>query len=631
MTTQLLSYKPDPSKAAPPDPHCVLAPYMSRLTEENERYTVWEQNRIKEFLAAQPDPRERDSETTQNEIKMSLRRYSQRIKTILAATSRLDVVNDEHRANLACVLAEAVYKTKIFACRIMDINQFPTEILSQILETAAMTPPTKIMTARFTLTWVCRRWRPIIIANQCLWAALNINDVRALKHPSLPASSPASKMPPFSRTSEILERAGSYPLQIRICDPPTQQTDPGPGGIPLSAAVPRSYMSEVIEELMDIILPRLDRLAQFIVVVKELEPILTLLERLHRAPQTPILLERFELHRTGSLQHYGDGNSPWSRFQHAFALCDGRLTSLKVLTLNGLHVDWTATPLPDLRLLDVRRIKPERAPALPDLRYILSNAPLLHTLLLHSLELTSFDPMVLINSEPYHLPRLRSLALGGITLNQALCVLQSVNASGLIELSIRCNSHPAASSLSTPIFDALIGKFPNVRILHLANFLNAPSPLNQATATIGRWLASMPLVEMLRAESVAVPFLSNFLLADGRFCMDPSSPTTVAEREAIEAAHPHPQWVLPRLTCILAGEVDLNALVMLLQRRRAIGHPIKRVYVTCQWIERPEISNAHREVMLTLTDVKYIKSTGYKMREEELVWEGVNEADARIR
>ncbi|KAI0035202.1 hypothetical protein K488DRAFT_83285 [Vararia minispora EC-137] len=610
MTTQLLNYKPDPTKAAPPDPHHVLAPYMNPLTLEHARYTVWEQDRIKEFLVAQPDPHERDSETTKNELKTGLRQYSRRIKLILAGASRLDTVNDKHRANLGCILAEAVYKTKIFACRIMDINQFPTEILNQVLDVAVRTGP-HIMEARFPLTWVCRRWRSIIIANQSLWGVLQIND-----------------MPPFSRTSEILERAGLCPLEIRILDPFTEWKDLGPSGLP-PPVVPGGYTSEVIEEVMDLLLPRLDRLIHLVVVLKELTSALTLLDRFHRAPQIPTLLERFEIHRTGAIQHYE--SLLWSKFQHAFTFCNGRLSSLKVLILNGVHIDWTGTPLPELRHFDVRRIEPQHAPGLPDLRYILRNAPLLHTLLLNSLELTSYDPTALVNFQAYRLPCLRSLALGGLTLDQALCVLQSIDAPGVIELNIRSHPQRIAGSQSMPIFNALIGKFPNVRILQLTDFLSAPSPLDQATATLGRWLASMPFIEVLRAEAIATPFLSHFPMADSRFCVGPSYPTTAAEQAAINIEAANPQWVLPRLRCILISEVDLGALFTLLQWRIEIGHPIKRLYVPGEWFNGEGINDAQRTAIRTVTDVQGINGIGLNSPEENVIWGEVSKADLHSR
>jgi len=156
--------------------------------------------------------------------------------------------------------------------------------------------------------------------------------------------------PPFERSLAWFHRAAVAPLDIRINDQEKYH-----------------YNDKDMEALLTKLFTKISNIRILIVVVKDWEPILVVLDKLRSASRSgiPLVIERFELHRTGSPYiQLGEGFQP-SSFLLPIALFGGvQAPLLRYLSLNGVHVDWRCSPLANLTTIDIRRIPLERSPGI---------------------------------------------------------------------------------------------------------------------------------------------------------------------------------------------------------------------------------------------------------------------------
>jgi hypothetical protein len=422
-----------------------------------------------------------------------------------------------------------------------------------------------------------------------------------------------------------MERAGSAHLQLRIIEPAKSKV----------TGETRSLTSKAMTQLMQKVLPKLEQVSSLVIVLKSSSPILTLLDLLHRAPSLPRVLERLEIHHPGEL--YVTNNAPrvtWDGFEHGFTLCNGRLPLLRVLTLNGIHATWRATSIQNLTSLDLRHIYPTFAPTVDDLRNIFQQSPALDTLHIFSVKnAPSTAGAVLF--KPIDLSKLRVFAFGGFPLGLCVDLLRSILAPGVVDLGV--HSHASWARECAPVFDALASMFPEVRILRFANFSERPSPLADVTRAMARWLASMPRVEILRFTKPESHFFDFFLTDIRYFLGDGSTPLT---HEVVQAAHPDPLWVLPRLAYLLVNQVKMDDLRLFVERRAFVGHPLKQLYVRSDWFYadqldehlRSRIEHANsvnedaRTAILSKVDVALLDPADLaygRVDEEARIWKGV--------
>ncbi|KAJ7659329.1 hypothetical protein DFH06DRAFT_1472691 [Mycena polygramma] len=88
-------------------------------------------------------------------------------------------------------------------------NELVTEIFTHFLPVYPLCPPSTGRLSPTSLTHVCRAWRDIALANPALWRAVSLAETRVLSDP-------------VGHTCNILGKAGSYPLPIRMHKHPDQ-------------------------------------------------------------------------------------------------------------------------------------------------------------------------------------------------------------------------------------------------------------------------------------------------------------------------------------------------------------------------------------------------------------------------
>lgn len=185
---------------------------------------------------------------------------------------------------------------------------------------------------------VCRHWRDVATGTPSLWTALKF-----------------SLGSPLDKARAYLERSKALPLEIVIdCSAPEgwepeedsedAAEDSHPEGlVPNVKKPPRAplpFLSiDALNEILDLIIPHVDRWYGFEMQASLYESLYIVLSRLTTAAAAPIL-ESLRFYHYEDSEEF-DAFQP-VQFRTPFLLFGGDVPNLKNLALWGVHIDWDA-------------------------------------------------------------------------------------------------------------------------------------------------------------------------------------------------------------------------------------------------------------------------------------------------
>jgi len=430
----------------------------------------------------------------------------------------------------ALFMARLDYRVRF--SRIFRINNLPPEVLTNIFRYViwSATSPDYGVRWRLWLTWVCRHWRAMALADPMLWNAIWFKD-----------------LPNLERSLTWLERSADAPLDIRIND--TKE---------LLISLPTLH--NLLERLFD----KISNIRIFIIILQEWDPILVVLDafRVVQEKSPPMILERFEMHRSGSPYiQIGAGYEP-SHFRKPIPLFGGAtVPSFNYLSLSGAHIDWTTSVLMNLTTLDIRRIPLDRAPTLSQFRALLSGSPALRKLFLDGAG-PGWSDTTARGLKPVHIPSLRVLVLGDFSLHYATYVCAQIFAPNVLDLTLMNFVGEDYSRL----YDLLRSNMPLIRILTLYNIDFVPGP--RASISIIKWLQSMPLLTYFRIGNIRTQFLELFLY------------NFKTMRSLAQAQGPSGYIPCPKLAFLEFEAVQTDVIARWARIRRQLGSPLRKIYLS---------------------------------------------------
>jgi hypothetical protein len=521
---------------------------------------------IRDVLSRQPEPRA-GYQIRWQEIRMQSR----------ILLDQLDILQGE-RMRIAPVIHPAVESSMVslrvkldtIYWRIFRVNHLPPEILANIFRFVAWSSSSKTdlgVKHRLWITWVCRHWRSVAIADFTLWNAIWFRD-----------------FPPYDQAFTWFERAGTAPLDLRIAERDESWASPdGNSAVKITA--------EEMEYLFDRLLTKLSQIRILVAVVDTWPPALVILHKLQEAGYAGrrLGIERFELHRAGNPYVWiGPGYEP--DFHRAPIKLFGHATarSLSWVTLNGIHIDWSTLPISNLTTLDLRRMALDVSPSLHRFRDILRSCPNLHKLALDGAG-PSWQPSDVVAFDPIPLLRLRILVLGDFSLQYALYVLAQIYPPYVRDLTLlNMNGEDY-----TPLLVVMTSYFKDIRVLTLYTFEVDDSPSNRRIYV--KWLESMPSLGYLRFAQIKPNMLEGF----SAVVESSDGSTSSGTRSNPISLYRRP--LCPRLNVIEYQNMAANTIVLFGLQRSALGVPLRKIYINAPWV--PSISENEQAVLRQVADL----------------------------
>lgn len=504
----------------------VAAPYFARRNRDNQALLALVTNfiahAIKDWVphVLSPDELHHLRQATQHRI--------QTIRHLETERSQM-MPRRDLRIEQRLFMAHLDYK--VHFGRIFRINHLPPEVLSNIFRYVIWSAegPDRGVRWRLWVTWVCRHWREIALSDPVLWNAIWFKD-----------------LPNFERSLAWLERSADAPLDIRIND--TKRN-------PISPAEMHNLLNKLVDKLSNIRI--------LIIVIHEWDPILVVLHALRvvQEKSLPMILERLEIHRSGSpYVQIGAGYEP-DFYSKPIPLFGGAtVPSFNYLSLNSLHIDWANSVLTNLTTIDLRRIALNRAPTLSQFRALLAGSPALNKLLLDGAG--PARDHVNQGMKPVHIPSLRILILGDFSLSYAVYICSQIFAPNVSDLTIMNLVGDDYSGL----YDLLRSKMPLVKILTLYNVEFFPGP--RSSISVIKWLQSMPLLTYFRITNIKPQFLELFLY------------NYKTMKSLAEAQMPSGHIPCPKLAFLEVSAVRPDDIARWAHIRKQLGSPLRKIYLS---------------------------------------------------
>jgi hypothetical protein len=452
--------------------------------------------------------------------------------------------------------------------RTFRLNDLPTEIITNIFRYVAWssTDANAGIKWRLWLTWTCKHWRTIALQDPTMWNAIWFRD-----------------LPPFERSLAWFDRAGVAPLDIRINDQDDYQ-----------------FNDKDMEALLTKLFTKISNIRILIIVVKEWEPVLVVLDKLRSASHSsaPLTIERFELHRTGSPYiQLGEGYQP-SSFLLPFALFGGvQAPLLRYLSLNGVHVDWRHSPLANLTTIDIRRIPLERSPGIIEFRDLLRNSPALQKLCMDGAG-PQWQPEG-DGLEAIELLELKILIVSDFSLQYASYVLSHISAPHVRDLTLM----NLVGEDYTPVVAQITTRFADVRLLTVYSVELFDSA--HTNRILVKWLESMPQLTYLRIARVKQVFLDAFLRDHNTFELVTEQTSSLG------------QCLCPNISILECQAVDPKVIYSWGDRRRSIGASLKKIYITRDIASK--ITQEDQAMLNTLGGLFVLELGGKAPEEDEIL------------
>ncbi|KAJ7783788.1 hypothetical protein DFH07DRAFT_204127 [Mycena maculata] len=453
----------------------------------------------------------------------------------------------EVRAQL--VFAHQSYLLRYF--RTFRINDLPTEIISNILRFVVWDAHRRPVYARLRITWTCKRWREIAIADSTLWNAVWFRGTGVR----------------IERAWAWFERARQAPLDIRIDgDPSGEDSDDESESSVVDMSDQPSLTAAGMRHMLLRLFNKLATIRMLIIVVDDWESALVVLELLGQygadGAGIPMLL-RFELHRGGLKNADRRSSSGWPTLTPQPFLGGATAPSLTYLSLNGVPIDWSRSVLENLTTFDIRRLPTSHSPDAARFREILINCPRLQKLSMDGAG-PIFEEQDMDLLDPVELPHLRTLTIADFTRPYAMFLFSQFSAPNVNDLTLMnlCGED------YLPLFLQLTAAFPKVRLLTAYSIQFEAS--REGLVAMTRWLDSMPLLAYLRVANVANQFFSTFFRPG--CLLNPSNYNPVA----------------PHLTVVDCQSVDPAILVQWAKDRHRFMSPLRKIYISEELGDRLE-------------------------------------------
>ncbi|KAJ7293731.1 hypothetical protein C8J57DRAFT_1269797 [Mycena rebaudengoi] len=425
--------------------------------------------------------------------------------------------------------------------RTFRINELPTEILCNILRFVVWDSMKRPVEARLRVTWTCKLWREIAITDSTLWNAIWFRGTG----------------PQIERAWTWFERARLAPLDVRIDDHRAASLEDDSDeddndGDSLLPGRRTSMSGPQMRRLCERLFQKIATIRMLIIVVDEWASALVVLDMLRVAAQAGLpMLQRFELHR-GGLKKEDMTTFSWPDVVTYPFLGGVVAPSLAYLSLNGVAVDWSRSVFQNLTTFDIRRLPFTHSPSAARFREILASCPGLQKLSMDGAgpQYEEQDPSQIV---PVELPHLRTLVIADFTRQYSMFLFAQFSAPNVNDLTLMnlCGDN------YLPLFIQLTSAFPKVQLLTTYSIQFEVSPYGSATMT--RWLDSMPLLSYLRVANVASSFFGTFFRTD-----DTPQPTPVA----------------PKLATADCQSIPTEMLVQWATDRAKHGAPLRKIYVS---------------------------------------------------
>ncbi|KAJ7706021.1 hypothetical protein B0H17DRAFT_1001497 [Mycena rosella] len=435
------------------------------------------------------------------------------------------------------IFAKQSYMIRYF--RTFRVNDLPTEIISNILRFVVWDQMKRPVDARLRVTWTCRRWRDIALADSTLWNAIWFRGAGF----------------GIDRAWAWFDRARQAPLDIRIDADPSGDDDDSSSVIDLSDE-PTMSPNDMRQMLMRLF-TKLSTIRMLIVVVDDWKSALTVLEFLLTCgPAGVPTLQRFELHRGGT-KNEDRKSLTWPTLVAQPFLGGAVAPSLAYLSLNGVPIDWNQSILENLTTFDIRRLPASHSPTAARFREVLRNCPRLQ-----KLSMDGAGPRFEESPEemqPVPLPYLRTLVIADFTRPYAMFLFSQFTAPAVNDLTLMnlCGDD------YIPLFLQLTSAFPKVRLLTAYSIQFNVSPLGMHAMT--SFLESMPLLAYLRVANVANQFFGTFFRARSGGGSNPA---------------------VPKLSVVDCQSLDPIVIVQFAKDRYRFGLPLKKMYISEELGER---------------------------------------------
>jgi hypothetical protein len=408
------------------------------------------------------------------------------------------------------------------------------------------------------LTWICQKWRYTAIEDMTLWCIVFFKDRF-----------------PYERSLTFVERAGTAPLDIRINERHEGWYKEHMNDLDDSQEDGHPFTAEMMEDIMNILLPKILTIRMLVIMVDTWKPALVVLHRLRDCGHLPERMERFELHRTGRPWLWVGPMAEPQKQLPPIPFCDRRiLPRLTYACFNGLHIQWSVPQLSNLYVLDIRRVPIENRPSIYNFRDMLKECPRLSKLALDAAgPQWIFTDVAEIDLPPVDLPCLATLVIGDFTVIYAIYVLNTFTAKNLIDLTIL----NMVGYDYGPLVQHLTGRFPDIRVMTVYSVQLLDSIANKRRMI--KWLQSMPKIEVLKLAQLKKTLLQHFL-EDANVWEETTDPFA-----------PKKPFIplLPKLKILEYQSVAFDCVAHLVAGRSRIGAPFKRIYVILPWFTQMRV------------------------------------------
>ncbi|KAG5651661.1 hypothetical protein H0H81_007883 [Sphagnurus paluster] len=241
-------------------------------------------------------------------------------------------------------------------------SRLPNELLSEIFLYATcrgVDDRHEIISTPIAVSQVSTRWRNVAISTGALWGTIII-------------TFPISRGQ-ISRALTWLKRSRSYPLSIFLdFRDPSWDWD-----LPESA---HPFRWQDMEALIRLLIVHAHRWKQFELLTDTWAPIFTILHYSRRIKCAPIL-ESISLSRCNAFFAARNATFAPAEMKVPIALFGGLLLDcLREVSLTGVHVDWTTSPLRNLTTLEFKYLATDVTPTKDQFADILEACPNLHSL-----------------------------------------------------------------------------------------------------------------------------------------------------------------------------------------------------------------------------------------------------------
>ncbi|KZT75040.1 hypothetical protein DAEQUDRAFT_18240 [Daedalea quercina L-15889] len=502
------------------------------VAEEVRILERWDDDAVfRRYLQCQPEPTE----------VMEYGRIRARVKCVRARIRDLNILRKQieprQSSYIDADLAKVLFRRKVLAWHMFLINQLPVELLVEIFRYVVL--GTHVMrgedTQKLRLTWVCRHFREVALADGVLWSRIVFTDP-----------------PPWTRSLTFFSRTGEAPIDLCVNDI-TFPNIPALDRYQVAALVER-FLTKA-RNIRSIVFSLTDWVCPWFV-----------LRFLSEVPMPR--LEYFQLDRSWEPYLWSPAQFRNPVGWESVALCAGAAPNLQKLFLNGISVNWDTVHTAKLRALDIRRLAPEASPTLQQFRALLQ-APNLMKIYLHSAVPQFPEGQHL--PEPIHMRNLRELRLGDMNCVSVQNILRSIHAPDIRILAL----YHMLGEDYTPLFELLTGRFPKVQVLTASALQIENNDVAKRHAI--RWFDSMPDLRVLKAESLPNAVLFSCLLddpwkhrdRDHPYMRGPPDPSDIDKMNTL----------LPDLHTLVVDKVTAADLMWFTKERDMDGHPFSLVTV----------------------------------------------------